>query len=88
MKSGRGGARRATPREAKRKLTFIASGHDRAVLVDREAKAVLYMLVKQVRIRKRLNIDRVFLKNAANLTNNIERKLEAEYRRIGNRIAA
>ena len=88
LKPGRGGARRATPRETKRKLTFIASGHDRAVLVDRQARAVLYVLVKQVRIRKRLNIDRVFLKNAANLTTNIERKLEAEYRRTGNRIAA
>lgn len=87
LRRGRGGARRATPREAGLNLFFLPAGRNRGVLVDRRSEKVMYVLVKQVRIAKRIDLDRVFQVRSARLVEQFFRtlaredeKLEAKYR--------
>lgn len=92
LKSGRGGARRATPGEAGLNLVFLPAGSNRGVLVDPGSREVLYVLVKQVRVRKRIDLDRVFQARSARLVDQFFRtlaredeKLEAKYRSVRER---
>src|SRR5690606_29278018 len=78
LKSGRGGARRATPAEAGLNLVFLPAGSNRGVLVDPGSREVLYVLVKQVRVRKRIDLDRVFQARSARLVDQFFRTLARE----------
>lgn len=82
---GRGGLRAATPAESGMRFTFVPISDRLAMLRERRAQYPVYWLVRKVRIRKRINVDRVFRNNAVKLRPNVEAALEAEFRRFAGR---
>ena len=91
LRAGRGGQRRARPKESGLKLQFLPTRDPRvARLVLREAAerpgrqpAVLYWLVREVRLAKRLDIAAAERKWRARLGPQIERNLDRLAARAG-----
>lgn len=83
LRSGRGGARRARPREIRQGLQFVQAAPDQALLLSKGRKPrVLYILVRQVKLAKRLDIARAHASAAQRLTNEFPRQLAREDRRL------
>jgi len=91
LRSGRGGKRRARPKESGLKLQFMPTRNPRLgrlVLRDRGSRAaaretVVYWLVREVRLPKRLDIAAAERKWRARLGPQIERNLDRLARRAG-----
>ena len=85
-RSGRGGVRRAQPSEAaeglRKHFAILPAAGNRAVIIDRRTKQVLWVLVRQVRIRKRLNIAAIHEKQGRELDQRFLKLLDAEDRRL------
>lgn len=83
-KQGRGGARKATPKEAAAmgvKVDLVRLTPSRMLLVDPRTKAVLWVLVRQVRLAPRLSLDAIFRRNADRITDHVGAILDAELAR-------
>lgn len=90
LRSGRGGQRRASPKESGLKLQFLPTRDPRVarLVVRDEARrpgqpAVIYWLVREVRLAKRLDIAAAERKWRARLGPQIERNLDRLGRRHG-----
>lgn len=74
--SGRGGARRATPKESGLALQFIPIAKDRALLVTKgRRQRVLYVLLREVKLGKRLDVQRAYQSGERRLTSEFGRQL-------------
>lgn len=83
LRGGRGGTRRARPSEIKLKLQFVQTAPSQALLLSRGRKPrVLYILVRQVKLTKRLDIARAHGSAAQRLSNEFPRQLAREDRRL------
>ena len=87
FKQGRGGTRRASPSEANVKVRFVPARGGNAVLIDPRSKQVLWVLVRQVRVPKRISIDAVVARHGGRLIDVIETKLDNELARLARRSA-
>lgn len=83
-KPGRG-QRAATPKEATRAgvpIRFVPIAPGKALLVDPRTEAVMWVLVRRVRIQKRLSLDAIHRRHADRVLDHIDDKLSLELARI------
>lgn len=83
LRGGRGGTRRATPREAGLALQFIQIDRQRALLVSKgRQRRVLYVLVREVKLGKRLDVHRAWDSGRKRLDREFARQLAREDQRL------
>lgn len=83
LRSGRGGARRASPKEIRIALQFIQLDQQRALLVSRgRNRRVFYVLLREIRLEKRLDVQRAWQSGEKRLSSEFARQLVREDRRL------
>ncbi len=87
LRSGRGGARRAMPSEARIPVDVLPAGRDAAVLVRKGTRQVLWILIRQVRLPRRINAARSHAKRTAKIVDDFIRQLAKEDLRLERKYA-
>lgn len=78
LRNGRGGTARASPREAGIALQFVRIDQNRALLVTKgrgRHRRVLYVLLREVKLDKRLDVQRAFTSGERRLSSEFARQL-------------
>lgn len=83
LRSGRGGARRASPSEIRIPLQFLQIDPQRALLVTKgRRRRVLYVLVREVNLGKRLDVQRAWDSGRQRLNSEFIRQLVRQDREL------
>lgn len=82
LRPGRGGARRARPKEVRFPLTFLPSGPNKAVLVRKGTREVLWVLVRQVRFPKKIDVARADARRSGKIVDDFLKALAKEDLRL------
>ena len=78
LRSGRGGARRAMPSEVRIPVDILPARGGRAVIVRRGTREVLWTLVREVRLPKRIDAARSHAKRTAKIVDDFISQLAKE----------
>lgn len=82
LRSGRGGARRASPNESRIPLTLLPAGPDKAVLVRKGTREVLWVLVRQVTFPKKIDMALADARRSAKIVPDFIKALAKEDTRL------
>jgi hypothetical protein len=81
LRPGRGGARKARPEELNLKLPIVRAGGGRYVMLSPDRSAIWYVLVRQVVLRRRLDLLPIFARETARFHTRVRALLD---RALGN----
>lgn len=83
LRGGRGGTRRASPKETRIPLQFIQIARDQALLVSKgRERRVLYVLLRQVKAAKRLDVQRAYTIGEKRLSSEFARQMVRQDREL------